>query len=401
VLGTAVIGGEFLAVLTLSGLLSADLLLTGWVRFWIGDVVGILVTAPLLLVAIDGEGRANLAALMRRGESYLQIGLLIVTLIFLTVGIAEDPSDAFYLLFPPLIWIALRGGLAGAVVAIATVQLGIVIAFHQQAENTLPILELQALVVTLTLTGLYLGVIVDERQRAMERLNQSAHLAAAGEMAGAITHEVSQPLTALASYSRSAKLLIQAGRGDAELAGLIDKIFSESLRASQVVRRLRDFFRAGSMRLQPITAGELLEMARRVGSELTQGTDVSFGAEAEPDLPSISADRVQLELVMRNLISNAVDSLAEHETASGTVAVRIGRDGARRLDIVVADNGPGISAAAKASLFRPFISAKPNGMGIGLAVSRAIAEAHGGTLDDESRSHGQFRLVLPVEHTHA
>ena len=68
---------------------------------------------------------------------------------------------------------------------------------------------------------------------------------------------------------------------------------------------------------------------------------------------------------------------------------------------VVADNGPGISAAAKASLFRPFISAKPNGMGIGLAVSRAIAEAHGGTLDDESRSHGQFRLVLPVEHTHA
>ena len=70
-------------------------------------------------------------------------------------------------------------------------------------------------------------------------------------------------------------------------------------------------------------------------------------------------------------------------------------------EIVVADNGPGISAAAKASLFRPFISAKPNGMGIGLAVSRAIAEAHGGTLDDESRSHGQFRLVLPVEHTHA
>jgi signal transduction histidine kinase len=155
------------------------------------------------------------------------------------------------------------------------------------------------------------------------------------------------------------------------------------------------------MRLQPVTAGELLEMARRVGSELTQGTDVSFGAEAEPDLPSISADRVQIELVMRNLISNAVDSLAEHETALGTVAVRIGRDGARRLDIVVADNGPGISAAAKASLFRPFISAKPNGMGIGLAVSRAIAEAHGGTLDDESRSHGQFRLVLPVEHTHA
>jgi two-component system sensor kinase FixL len=400
VLGTAVIGAGFLGVLAAAGLLSPDVLLPGWLRFWIGDVVGMLVTAPLLLVAADAEGRRNLAALLRRPESYLQVSLIVVTLWFILEGLGRDPSHGFFLLFPPLIWIALRSGLAGAVVAIAIVQLGVVIAFHQQTDQTLPIIELQALVATLTLTGLYLGVMVDERQQAMEGLKQSLHLAAAGEMAGAITHEVSQPLTALASYSRSAKLLIQAGRGDAELSNIIDKIFAESLRASQVVRRLRDFFRAGSMRLEPIGATELLEMTKRIGLQVTAGTAVSFVADTEPDLPAVSADRVQMELVLRNLIRNAVDSLEEHSPGSGKITVRIRRDETQRLCIIVADNGPGVPAAARERLFHPFVSGKPSGMGLGLAVSRAIAEAHGGTLDVETASHGEFHLVLPLESSH-
>jgi two-component system, LuxR family, sensor kinase FixL len=319
---------------------------------------------------------------------------------FILEGLDRDPSHGFFLLFPPLIWIALRSGLAGAVVAIAIVQLGLVLAFHQQTDQALPIIELQALVATLTLTGLYLGVMVDERRQAMERLNQSLHFAAAGEMAGAITHEVSQPLTALASYSRSAKLHLQARQGDAELSTLVDKIFTESLRASQVVRRLRDFFRTGSMRLEPIVSTELLEMVRRVGLQATAGTTVSFLADAEPGLPAISADRIQIELVMRNLIGNAVDSLQEHVPDHGKITVSIRRDGAQRLCIVVADNGPGIPAAARDRLFHPFVSGKPSGMGLGLAMSRAIAEAHGGALDVEVTGHGEFHLVLPTEFSH-
>jgi signal transduction histidine kinase len=400
VLGTAVIGAGFLGVLVAAGLLSADVLVPGWLRFWIGDVVGMLVTAPLLLVAADAEGRRNLTALLRRTESYIQVCLIVVTLWFILEGLGRDASHGFFLLFPPLIWIALRSGLAGAVVAIAIVQLGVVVAFHQQTDPTLPIIELQALVATLTLTGLYLGVMVDERRQAMERLDQSLHLAAAGEMAGAITHEVSQPLTALASYSRSAKLLIQAGRGDPELAGIIDKIFAESLRASQVVRRLRDFFRAGSMRLQSIASNELLEMIRRVGLKATAGTTISFVADAEPYLPAVSADRIQMELVIRNLICNAVDSLEEHAKGRGKITVSIRRDEAQRLCIVVADNGPGIAAAARDRLFHPFVSGKPTGMGLGLAVSRAIAEAHGGTLDVEVTTHGEFHVTLPLEPSH-
>jgi len=400
VAGTAAIGAAFLSVLALAGLLGTELLLTGWLRFWIGDVVGILVTAPLLLVATDSVRRSELAQLLRRAESYLQAGLIVVMLWLILAGLERDPSQGFFLLFPPLIWIALRNGLAGALIAAAIVQLGIVIAFHQQAEPNLPIIELQALVATLTLTGLYLGVMVDERRQTMERLNQSLHLAAAGEMAGAITHEVSQPLTALASYSRSAKLLIEAGRGDPELASLVDKILAESLRASQVVRRLREFFRSGAMKLSPMTSPELLDMAARIGAEVTEGAGVSLSTSGDRDLPPVSVDPLQIELVLRNLIGNAVDSLEGHAPGHGHIRIEVRRDGAQRLRIVVADNGPGIPAATRERLFRPFVSGKPGGMGLGLAVSRAIAEAHGGVLDVQSTSHGEFHLVLPIEPGH-
>jgi signal transduction histidine kinase len=399
-IGAALNGFAFLGVLTAAGLLSHDVLAQGWVRFWIGDVVGILVTAPMLLIAADSEQRARLAGLPRRPESYLQAGLIAMTLWLILGGLGTDPSHGFFLLFPPLIWIALRSGLAGALVAITIVQLGIVIAFHQQAEPVLPIIELQALVATLTLTGLYLGVMVDERERTMERLNQSLHLAAAGEMAGAITHEVSQPLTALASYSRSAKLLTEAGRGDAELATLVDKIFTESLRASRVVRRLREFFRAGSMRLQSMRSGELLEMIARVGSEVTLGTTIRFIRDSEPDLPAVHVDRLQIELVLRNLIGNAVDSLEEYVPGRGQITVSVRRHQGKRLCIVVADNGPGIPNGAREQLFRPFASGKPNGMGLGLAVSRAIAEAHGGSLSAVSAGRDEFHLILPLDPGH-
>jgi two-component system sensor kinase FixL len=397
VIGAAINGAAFLGVLAAAGLLSEDVLAQGWLRFWIGDVVGILVTAPLLLIAMDADKRSKLAGLLRRSESYLQVGVIATTLWVIVSGLVPDPSHGIFLLFPPLIWIALRSGLAGALVAVTIVQLGIVIAFHQQTEPALPIIELQVLVATLTLTGLYLGVMVDERQRAMERLNQSLHLAAAGEMAGAITHEVSQPLTALASYSRSARLLIQAGRGDAELASLVDKIFTESLRASRVVRRLREFFRAGSMRLQPLTSVELLDMIGRLGMEVTDGTTITFAKDSESDLPAVCVDRLQVELVLRNLLGNAVDSLEEHAPGRGRITVSVKRDRGKRLCIAVADNGPGIPAAAREYLFRPFASGKANGMGLGLAVSRAIAEAHGGSLTVESAQHGEFHLILPLE----
>jgi signal transduction histidine kinase len=391
--GTVVVAAGFVGVLYAAGALQPDAVFSGWLRFWVGDAVGVLVTAPLLLVAADAERRSSLRALARRGETYVQIGLVAATLWLIFGGLGGDPSHHFYLLFLPLIWIAIRSGMAGAIIAIAIVQLGVVLGIHDRSFQTLPTLELQALVAALTLTALYLGVMVEERARATESLKESLRLAAAGEMAGAIAHEVNQPLTALANYGRSGQMLLEAGR-NAELAGVIARMLVEAQRASEVVRRLRDLFRQGTTRLEPVPVGDLLEAARSIGADA--GATVSLAVAADGDLPDVLVDRLQIELVLRNLVANAVEAVAARAGGRGEIAVTATRHDARNIRIVVRDNGPGIGAAEHRRLFEPFVSGKPAGMGLGLAVSRAIAEAHGGTLEARAAPHGEFQLVLPV-----
>lgn len=396
---TAIIAAGFVGVLYAAGHLEQAAALPGWLRFWVGDAVGVLVTAPLLLVVSDAERRHSVVSLAGRAEAYLQIALVAATLWLIFEGLGGDPLRHFYLLFLPLIWIAVRSGMAGAIIAIVIVQLGVVLGIHHHSGPPLPIIELQALVAALTLTGLYLGVMVDERERASEGLKQSLRLAAAGEMAGAIAHEVSQPLTALTNYGRSGQALIEAGR-IAELASVIDKMLGEARRAAEVVRRLRDFFREGTTHLEPVPVGELLETARRIGASMKGGSAISFAVKVDHALPPLLVDRLQVELVLRNLVANAVEALDAHSQGRGQVTLTARRHDPRHVCIVVSDSGPGVQAGTAARLFEPFVSGKSSGMGLGLAVSRAIAEAHGGTLDAPSSSHGEFHLVLPFEVAH-
>jgi two-component system, LuxR family, sensor kinase FixL len=392
--GSAVVGAQFVGILRAAGLLVDIPMPVAWLRFWIGDAVGILVTAPLLLAVADSDRRAGLLRLGRRSESLLQAAALVATLWLIFEGLGADPSRHFYLLFVPLIWIAARGGLNGAVVAAAIVQVGVVLAIRGNAVADLPVIELQALVAVLTLTGLYLGIMVDERSRAAEELRQSLRLAAAGEMAGAIAHEVNQPLTALTNYGQAAlELLARGGEAHAQVPAVLGKMLGEAERAADVVRRLRDFFRAGTTRLEALPGAELEAMLRRVARQVIGVRPVELDIRLEPSLPSLHVDRLQVELVLRNLIANAAEALQ----AGGRVRIRAQRHGAAHMRLVVEDEGPGISAEARERVFEPFVSGKPSGMGLGLAISRAIAEAHGGSLEARAASHGEFHLVLPCQ----
>jgi integral membrane sensor domain MASE1 len=194
--GTAILGAGFIGVLFASGQIAGEALFASWTRFWVGDTVGILVTAPLLLAVADTQRRAGLLRVPRSLEAVLQLGVLVAVLFVIFHWIGGDPARHFYLLFLPLIWIAVRSRMNGAIVATAIVQVGVVIGIHR-TPTTFSMVELQSLVAALTLTGLFLGVLVDERERAEEGLRHTLRLAAAGEMAGAIAHEVNQPLTAL------------------------------------------------------------------------------------------------------------------------------------------------------------------------------------------------------------
>ncbi|MGZ8992499.1 MAG: ATP-binding protein [Burkholderiaceae bacterium] len=398
--GTAIVSAAFIGVLWMAAFLSETSLPNAWLQFWVGDGVGVLVTAPLLLAAADAQSRQELLKVAMRPETMMQGAALVATIWIVFVGLPGDPAQHFYLLFLPLIWIAVRGGMSGALIAVTIVQLGVVVAIHR-ATTTLPVLELQAFVAALTLTALYLGMTVDERQRSAVSLRQTLRLAAAGEMAGALAHEVNQPLTALANYGRSAQLLLADDDVALnELSGVIEKMLSEGKRAGEVVRRLRDFFRTGTTQLESVSVDQILATAQSIGQQLGgSSTRILIETASEGELPALFVDRLQIELILRNLISNAIEAIGERTDEPGQIQVMAQQHDAQHVRLTVTDNGPGVSAGVRARLFEPFSSDKSRGMGLGLAVSRAIAEAHGGSLVAGAGEHGEFQLVLPCTQT--
>ncbi len=397
--GAAIIGACYVGILWAAGFRVAESFVAAAFQFWLGDTVGVLVTAPLLMVAADPASRKRLVKSWRKPETALQF-VILAALVFFMFESGDEPQQYFYLLFLPLIWIGLRNGLSGAAAAAGVVQIGVVLGAQVGALQSLAVVELQALVSALTLTGLVLGIIVDERARAVEDFKRSLRLAAAGEMAGAIAHEINQPLAALQNYGSACQIMLRRGKDavpHSELDATIEKMLRESKRAAEVVGRLRDFFRAGTMRLEPVKVGTLLESAHAVGEKCNASRDVAFRVDSDDGARTLLVDRVQIELVLRNLIANAFEAVAGLPPGKKGVTVSTRVLKGERIVFRVADTGEGVSPLTRQRLFEPFSTNKPTGMGIGLAVSRAIAEAHGGSLAATKSRYGEFDLVLPTK----
>ena len=401
--GSAVVGIAYVGLLWINNFVVGELFSAAFVRFWLGDAVGVLVTAPLLLLAADPAGRERLRKAWHKPETMLQFGVMIATVALVFEGAGDNPSQYFYVLFLPLIWIALRGGFAGAVVASGVVQVGIVLGTQGGPLNSLELVELQALMAAFSLTALFLGVMVDARARAVDALKVSLRLATASEMAGAIAHEINQPLGALQMYGRACELYLARGEGHvpyAELGATIAKMIGESERAAEVLGSLRDFFRTGTTRLEQITVASLLESAQRTGRALNADRTVKFSVGAPAPSGVIMADRLQIELVLRNLIANAFEAVANLPPDKRQVSVEAKALEGDRILIRVVDSGPGHPSAAHNTIFEPLATSKATGMGMGLAISQAIAEAHGGSVRAQVGKQSEFRLVLPGVRNH-
>jgi two-component system sensor kinase FixL len=257
------------------------------------------------------------------------------------------------------------------------------------------------LMLSLTLTGLFLGVTVSERREVEERLHrregeyhQALRLAAASEMTQAIAHELNQPLAAAANYARAGRAMLEIGDVTPQQhREVLDKIEREASRAGQVVRRLREFYRGGGLHLEVLDVADLLEDAlaparRRAGRER-----VALRLVVPDGLPPLRVDRIQAATVLHNLVTNALDSLADRP---GEVEVRVGREGAlARFEVT--DSGPGIAPDLIDSLFDSFVTSKPDGMGLGLVISRTLVEAHGGRLWLERAHPARFCFTLPLK----
>lgn len=397
-LGTLCISMLYLAMLFLSGLLPAAGWLVGVLRFWVGDAVGIIVLMPLLWWLSSERGRFLLSGAVRRWETAAYLLLALVMLAITFTASDDDGFKRYYLLFLPLIWAAARQGMVGAVLCAGVLQVGLIVAVLHWGYTAVAVTELQWLSLAMALVAFFIGVVVDEQRRTSGELRHSLRLAAAGEMAGALAHELNQPLTALAAYAAACETLLARGESGDRLHAAIQGMLQASARTGEVVRRLRDFFRTGATRLETVLLPELLEAA--VGSYRSRAA--AAGVElALSEVPPVTlwADRLQLEVVLRNLLANACEAAAEGTppAAGRRVWLTVERLPGGRVGIVVEDSGAGLSATTAAHLFEPFQSSKSSGMGLGLAISRAIVDTHGGSLWGEVAGHGLFRLVLPCQ----
>ena len=389
----------YTSLLAAFGLMPVHALSGAMLRFGVGDVAGGIVTMPLALMLASYDGRRTLAAVLGRWETvgYVALALLLVWGVFFGVmGHAE--FQHYYFLFLPIVWAATRQGMAGTALVAVLLQFGIIIIVRWGTGIAIPFTELQLLDAALALVGFFIGVMVDEQRQAADELRQSLRLAAAGEMAAALAHELNQPMTALATYGKACDHLLARGESGPLLIDTMHKMVREADRASEVVKRLREFFRTGAMHFEKVGLADVVATVTAQFETLARDQHVTLALGALPAL-SIRADRLQIELVLRNLVANAFDAVQARPEGERHVTVSALNLQGGRLRMSVEDSGPGVSAAVAARLFEPFVSGKSSGLGLGLVLSRAIVEAHGGTLWAEVGERGMFQFILPLAET--
>jgi two-component system sensor kinase FixL len=468
-------------------------------------------------------------------ECAAQGASIVVALAILFSGIGDQPLGLFYLLFLPLIWIAMRYGLRGASWAVLVIQIGLITGLEIRGHSELTLRAFQLFMFALAATGLMLGAIVSERRRlslalvdsegrraailntardgvltidacgriqsinpAIERLfsrpsqrligndvcelvegvpdllhrlklaarssasearcweldarradgttfpiefsagrfsllgtehytvvirdislrrkaearyrehqAELAHVSRvslAGEMAAGLAHELSQPLTAITAYARGCLRLLAGPMPEAAMLreGMAE-VVQQAERAGDVLDHLREFVSGGEYRRSLTEVKPLIDAAISLTRIEATQREVEIASRIDPNLPAVLADRIQIEQVLMNLLRNAMDAMNAANSPQRSIIVEANQKSNHAVEISIIDSGPGVAAEVVDTIFEPFVTTKPLGMGMGLSISRSIVESHGGTLRmvRSVRSGAMFMFDLPAAEAEA
>ena len=298
-------------------------------------------------------------------------------------GIPEDrlPPDSIVLYREPTLW-----------------QL-----YRNQVIAALAVIALQSLLL------IALTIQIFRRRRAEAALRSAtgelarvSRITTMGEMAASIAHEVNQPLTAIVAYARAGlRWLGHANPNLEEARANFDRISRDGLRAADIITTVRSMFGKQSGKMSELDPAELVSGVLA----LTHGEIVDSGAvlrtSYEADLPRIRGDKVQLQQVVLNLVTNAVEAMQPMPSDRRKLSVSITRSGENMIALDIADGGPGIPAEALERIFDSFYTTKQKGLGMGLSICRSIIQQHNGTLMvvDTGALGTRFRVTLPVDET--
>jgi signal transduction histidine kinase len=238
-----------------------------------------------------------------------------------------------------------------------------------------------------------------EAQRSRHELAHFTRVSTIGELTASLAHELSQPLTAILANAQTALRLLRKTQPDlVEIQSILSDIVSDDSRAGEVIRRLRTLLRKADSPFGLLDLNALIRDVAKLLSTDAMIRNVVVTLELDPKLALVSGDGVQLQQVVLNLLLNAMEAMAECALHGRTLTVRTEHTDAQTVHVSVRDAGTGLRQETLVQVFQPFYTTKPSGMGMGLAISKSIIEAHGGLIwvTNNATAGATFHFSLPV-----
>jgi len=237
-------------------------------------------------------------------------------------------------------------------------------------------------------------------RQTQTELARVARVTMVGELTASIAHEINQPLAAVVTNANAASRWLAAAPPNLdEACEAVRRIARDGTRASEVIKRIRALIRKSEPLRTPVNLNELVQETITLAQPELTRKKILLQTELSPELPLVAVDRVQLQQVLLNLFVNAVDSLAIVSDDRRILRIRTVLAEPNAVQVIVEDTGAGFKPDETERLFQPFYTTKPNGLGMGLAISRSIVEAHGGRLwgtPNDGRG-SRFQFTVPTK----
>ena len=238
----------------------------------------------------------------------------------------------------------------------------------------------------------------DEARRWNAELAHAARLSTIGELTSGIAHEINQPLTAMVNFAEACLRMLRSGKADTQkLEDALGQIADQGQRAGHIIRHMRRLARKGESERVQVDLGRLVRDVLGLFSRELHASGIALHLFLDEGLATVSCDRIQIEQVVLNLVRNAMDILEEESAHTRELTIRCRADSAATIELTVEDTGEGFTADSGERMFETFFTTKPDGLGMGLSISRSIIEDHGGRLWASPRPGGGaiFHVILP------
>jgi signal transduction histidine kinase len=393
--------------------------LTIWYHWLTSNVPGIVAVAPLLVGLVsavrDPPPRAEII------ESVVAL-VALAALSGLIIFLPREPwviVAVIALLFPLLLWLAARCrpvfAAAGAFIVALAIVWTTTFSVGMFDEENFPLAErtlaAQAAILAVSLCATVLASLFSERRESEARLTRSNlmlqrerdnKLMNIDAITSAIVHEVRQPLTAIAANGNAGmRWLTKTPPDFDEVREAMIQMVRDSHRASQVLESIRALFKSTDLEVQSVDLNGIALGALDVLRGELKDHGVITRTELAPELPLVRGHSGQLQEVMLNLVRNAIDAMDSITDRARVLRVRTECDGRGAIVVSVEDSGPGIDPEKSDSIFDAFVTTKPQGMGLGLAICRMIISRHEGQLSTsaDNKSGGSFQFTLPIKST--